>query len=76
MCLEDLIKREIYEACEVSARDSLKRDPSKVDVAARLIDVDDKLVDPERGELLAELHSLLSDSLQIPLDQRPTLTSR
>lgn len=76
LCLEDLIKREIYEACEVSARDSLKRDPSKVDVAARLIDVDDTLVDPERGELLAELHSLLSNSLQIPLDQRPTLTSR
>jgi predicted ATP-dependent endonuclease of OLD family len=76
LCLESLIDEAVYQACVQETRDILGRNPSKPDVAARLLDVDEALVAPNMADVLAELHVQLSDALQIPLDRRPQLTSK
>lgn len=76
LCLESLIDEAIYQTCADETRNVLGRDPSKPEVAARLLDVDETLVAPNMTDVLAKLHVQLSNALQIPLDRRPKLTSR
>lgn len=76
ICLEQLIKPEMYTKATEVARAGLKREPSKADIAAYLIDVEEDLLSPDQLELVADLHGKLSDALQIPAARRPRLTSR
>jgi hypothetical protein len=71
-----LVDTDVYAAEADTARAALPHEPSKTDIAARLIDVDGQIVAQDKIELLAALHVALSDALEIPDERRPKLTSK
>ncbi|WP_141214565.1 AAA family ATPase [Rhodococcus sp. 06-1474-1B] len=76
LCLEDLVKDDVYSKCVDTARVATGHEPSKTEIAAGLIDVEGDLVTPGKVDLLAALHLTLSDALDIPPERRPTLLNK